>query len=126
LLGTNWAAFDLVRYIAEVRSLERNSGGSSEMIGKEMCQIGAAFTVLWWGTLHALAQLCIVFTARNDTAKGLLQRKATLAIGLAFPLIALSVALFTLVDYKIPALYWSGITKYDHSVFLWTAYAAGL
>ena len=123
LIGTNWAALDLVRSIAKTRSFEGN-----ETTSKEMGRIGASFTVLWWGTAHALAQL-IISNVLNDTAgapPALLRRIVTLLIGLVFPSIALCVALFTMLQYEIPALYWKGMEMDEHSVELRTACAVGL
>lgn len=52
LLGTDWAAFDLIYISCSLQTLKR-SNASSEVFDAEIGSIGAAFSIAFWGTAHA-------------------------------------------------------------------------
>ena len=94
-------------------------GGGNSHVWKEMGQMGAAYTVLWWGTAHALLQL--VATSSMDQN----WKAVTFVLGLAFPCLALSVALFTSLNYRFPALYLRGMPASGQQTFIGIASAVG-
>ncbi|OCK82609.1 hypothetical protein K432DRAFT_215740 [Lepidopterella palustris CBS 459.81] len=120
LLGINWAAFDLLRHVHKFRQ-----GGQD--VNKELGTIGAAFTVLWWGSLHAFAQLWLAAYLES------VQRGITLCFGLLMPVITLSVEIFSLgslfadetSSISVPALYYRGMSVTDQYTIVFAACLTG-
>jgi hypothetical protein len=113
MLGMNWAAIDLLMQMHQLGNIPVSNAGEWMM---ECASIGAAYTLIFWGLLHASCQMILsVSLRRSDT-----QRWLTLVVGLLLPSIALTVSIPVLgileigntphepLDY-IPALYFDGM-----------------
>jgi hypothetical protein len=111
VVGVNWAAADLLRYIRLVRQASTNS---EKLVQLGSC--GAAFNVAFWGLFHAVIQLIFtLFLARN--LEQVKRRVWALLASAILPLIALSAASFQLspvLTDSIPALYWHEMDHQAH------------
>jgi hypothetical protein len=87
LLGTNWAAGDLVMQVYSVCTLERN-GNRAGLVPSDMGRLAAAYSVVWMGCWHAIMQLIIFPTVHAHDLK---PRRLSLIIGLVLPLSSLSI-----------------------------------
>ena len=114
LIGTNWAAADLLRY---VRLVSHGSTRSEQML--LLGSYAAAFNITFWGLFHAVWQLfwtCILFR-KHKRAK---QRGRTLLAGLVLPSIALlasgvqTTTHASMLD-DLPALYCHAMDNFWHS-----------
>jgi hypothetical protein len=122
LLGMNWAAVDIFRGIHSLRMIQTNHAEYGVEFSKNMGSFGAAFTVVFWGTAHALLQTLVTLKSLNCSVHRLL----ALIIGLILPLIALSASACLFVPKLIglaghdmdllPALYWSGMANTTHDL----------
>jgi hypothetical protein len=130
LLGMNWAAIDLVMHMHELSKL-RSANADDWMKGCAL--IGAALTVVFWGSLHAACQTGISFALWGQ---GELQGWLTLVAGLLLPAISLTVALFALglegntheIADLVPALYYDSMIangKGGHHVSIAVALTSG-
>lgn len=96
MLGTDWAAVDLIYISRSLQTLKR-SNASSEVFDVEIGSIGAAFSIAFWGTARALRQLIVCFQLERVPR----QRVGTIAIELLLPTVSLCVA-FLAVDFANP------------------------
>jgi hypothetical protein len=122
LFGTNWAAVDVFRSIHAMRNIQPDQPDYKTEFIKLMGSYGAALTVVFWGTVHALLLTPVteeVFSGRKCRNRRLL----TLIVGVVLPLIALAASTFGPVltgingkslDY-LPVLYWKGMGSGTHN-----------
>jgi len=128
LAALNWAAADLIRHTATLRSLY-DAASETEPWTKEVASVGAALTVVGWGSCHAHVQCCIAKYRNGDRKRALVLFLALLLpsasiciaglrLGLWRPIATFScmgVVEFPLYerDYDIivllPAFYWKGM-----------------
>jgi hypothetical protein len=138
ILGMNWAALDLFRQVHSLRTAQEQ-GHSLDFRKRFMGSIAAPYTIVFWGSFHAILQNVVAFfatvliittdkkTKHNIDIEGLracfrvlFSRRLVLSMGLILPLTALSVLFFDPPlqedfpreeeHYKFfPALYWEGI-----------------
>ena len=120
LFGINWAAVDILRAIHTLRSISPENDAE---LSSHMGAFGAAFTVVFWGTSHALLQVPITSAVfEYSEYKG--QRMKTLGVGLILPLGALLASTYLFRDPRasdqLPALYYQGMETVDqfHSFYL--------
>jgi hypothetical protein len=113
LFGINWGAVDIFRAIHTLRSISPENDAE---LSSHMGALGAAFTVVFWGTSHALLQVPITSAVfEYSECRG--QRMKTLGMGLILPLGALlaSTYLFRYLQDGdmaldiLPALYYRGL-----------------
>jgi hypothetical protein len=134
LLGTNWAAVDIFRGIHSLRMIPTDHAEYGAQFSNYMGSFGAAFIVVYWGTVHALLQIQFTIAAfENLNCRR--QRVWTLIIGLTLPLIALFAAFAYMLGPVLngrasdgidllPALYWSGMTDEQRQmIFVCEAFA---
>jgi hypothetical protein len=108
LVGMNWAAMDLLRYIVQVKHVHTDAERRLHM-----GSYAAAFNVTFWGMIHAVTQCFILFNSLKTSQRvGLLTRLA----GIVLPLVALSIAGVQLTSNGLlnafPTLY----THYTHGI----------
>jgi len=132
LLYANWASFDLIRHSRSFYLLGKAASADWE---KEVGSIGAAISIVFWAGFHACAQV-ICYCGTKPKPRGVIvQRIATLFIGILFPVISLCLVGRlctngtgpvphddehgnpTIFDH-IPALYYRGINGNLHSWLL--------
>ncbi|RFU25614.1 hypothetical protein B7463_g10728, partial [Scytalidium lignicola] len=123
LLGTNWAAVDIFRSIHAMRNIQPDQPDYKTEFIKCMGSYGAAITVVFWGTVHAL--LLTTVTKANFSGRECMNRRLlTLTVGLVLPFIALVASTFgpvltglngNALEY-LPALYWMGMGSGTHSI----------
>lgn len=115
LAGTNWSSFDLLRHLHAL-SMLRNS--SDEAWIQEAASVGAAYNVLTWGLVHALAQMVLCYRPLYDGMRwDETQRGLTLIFGTTFPATALAASVWLMDGFSdtlvasphIPALYFDGM-----------------
>jgi hypothetical protein len=135
LLGTNWAAADVLRSIRILRSLPADQPGYDAGFMKSMGNYGAAFTVMFWGTFHAYLQLASTSlrTLNGETNRN---RIRMLLLGLLLPVYAhtataygaFAFALTRAERYMVPfpALYWKGMQMETHLELLLMACSSGM
>jgi hypothetical protein len=117
LFGLNWAAVDIFRAIHTLRSISPENDAE---LSSHMGAFGAAFTVVFWGTSHALLQVPITSVVfEYSEFRG--QRMKTLGVGLILPLGALLASTYLFRDPRafnlLPALYYRGMEQI-HSFYL--------
>ncbi|OCL10279.1 hypothetical protein AOQ84DRAFT_994 [Glonium stellatum] len=112
LLGVAWASADLIHLCYSLGTLTA-SGASSEVLDAERGSIGAAYTVVFWGYAHALLQLIICSQFEHLP----IQRLRTITIGLLLPFISLMFMANFIPDYRVPALYWHGMSGCGHFTY---------
>jgi hypothetical protein len=119
LLGVNWAAGDLMRHLNTLSDPSNSDIESNKLLGST----AAAFTVVWWGTIHAFLQALFLFDLPSGQPYcG--RMIIPFAIGLPIPLIAVILAIktvnYTKIDYAdfLPALYWTNMESLGHKVVL--------
>ncbi|CZR60566.1 uncharacterized protein PAC_10462 [Phialocephala subalpina] len=123
LLGINWAAVDIFKTIHKLRLL--TSPLDVAQFSQHMGTLGAAFNVLFWGTLHALIQLPVTSMVfeYSDCQRS---RMWTFIIGLILPLIALLASTYLFHPLQngdkafrlLPALYERGVDGCFHDLNL--------
>jgi len=126
IFGTNWAAIDVFRAIHSLTTI--SSPENEAEFKTNLGAFGAAFTVLIWGTFHALLQLIATIAVFKDS-KCMSNRLHTLVTALILPLIALLASTYLfhpLQNYQVaagllPALYWRGMDKALHYALFSTA-----
>jgi hypothetical protein len=118
LFGCNWAAVDILRSIHSITTAATPAEARSKF-----GLYGAAFTVVFWGTLHGLCQFCLTLVAFQHR-DGRDRRLRTLAIGMVLPVITLQSAGIHAIqglnsDYGfIPALYWYAMGQSTNALLL--------
>lgn len=126
LLYTNWAAVDIIRQLPALPSLSAEAKpGEPPLFGA----LAAAFTVAFWGIIHAGFQLHVCIKNSQDRLTGqsarqcFRQRYTILMYGLLLPSSALTAILFNLSGPSeshygktrmVPALYYDGVGEYFH------------
>jgi len=121
LFGCNWAAVDILRSIHSVVTAATPMEARSKF-----GLYAAAFTVAFWGTLHAFCQALVTASAYKYS-RSRNRRLATLFIGMVLPAIALQAAgihailSLNLDSGFIPALYWHGMEQGNHDKILLSA-----
>jgi len=114
LIGTNWAAADLLRYVRLVQLAPTDS--------ERMLLLGpyaAAFNITYWGLFHAVWQLCWTFVMFNKHKRAK-RRVWTLLASLVLPFIALfasgvqTIAQESMLDFLL-TLYRQGMAGNWHS-----------
>ena len=122
LFGINWGAVDIFRAIHTLRSI---SPENDAKLSSHMGAFGAAFTVVFWGTSHALLQVPITSAVfEYSECRG--QRMKTLGLGLILPLGALlaSTYLFRYLQDGnmaldlLPAFYYRGLDQIHSFYFV--------
>ncbi|KAH6677738.1 hypothetical protein B0J14DRAFT_636387 [Halenospora varia] len=68
LLGLNWAAVDLIRHSRHLSS-QYYAGIGSEQWSKEAASVGAALTMVFWGSCGALAQLLLCWSGTSTSSQ---------------------------------------------------------
>ncbi|KAF2184550.1 hypothetical protein K469DRAFT_688567 [Zopfia rhizophila CBS 207.26] len=119
LAGLNWASFDLLRHLHNLRALQ---GAGDRAWTKEAASVGAAFTVAFWGQAHGFIQMLVCCkTIIRKRGWSEMQRGLTLLLGLTFPAAAMAVSMCMMggigedgeVSSHIPALYYDGMPKQE-------------
>jgi hypothetical protein len=117
LLGTNWAAVDVFRSIHALRSVRPDQPDYEVEFTKGMGNYAAAFTIAFWGIIHALLQMVTLSSA---------MRARMLVVGMVLPLVALTATAFGPILARLdghainsfPALYWKGMREDTHSTVI--------
>ncbi|KAF2490015.1 hypothetical protein BU16DRAFT_597614 [Lophium mytilinum] len=112
ILAINWAAVDLIRHVHSLKVLKNSGDDSSD---KHLGSIGAAFTIVFWGVMHEIMQICgiqLIDEGSKRPRKVREGRVLTLVSGMVLPLTTLSFMLFTFGffnDTALPDSVWSNI-----------------
>lgn len=117
LMGLNWAAIDLTRRKGHMITLYRSE---NEDWYKDAASVGAAITMVFWGTFHASVQLWVCVIHTNRVRKKYFPRVAYYrALGLFYPSMILIITILDLapreenmihvIEDSLPALYWKGM-----------------
>jgi hypothetical protein len=124
LLSMNWAAVDVFRDIQRLRTLPKDAPEYQQDFEKSMGSYAAGFTIVFWGTVHAMLQIPFIIACFEENEKRGRQRIWILAMALILPLVALTGTAVGPVSTSLdghgtdffPALYWKGMANQRHSM----------
>ncbi|KAF2670339.1 hypothetical protein BT63DRAFT_235609 [Microthyrium microscopicum] len=130
LLGTNWAAVDMLKSIHMLGNLQPNEPEYLVNVEKSMGTYGASFNVAFWGSIHIILQVPATWILFEDMKSRRRRRIFILVVGALLPLIALTAngfgpSLYQIIDYfylsypqvgldSMPALYSKGMALKTH------------
>lgn len=128
LLGTNWAAIDLLRQVSSYEILGKMKDSSTEIAGLEEA-IAAPINISTWGIIHALLQFFLSLTLASDPRRQILPYRASVLLaGTFIPSMSLTHCIlspdkttsseWTTFTPKLPVFYWNNITPLIHGIIL--------
>ncbi|KAH7132242.1 hypothetical protein B0J11DRAFT_220747 [Dendryphion nanum] len=128
LLGTNWAAIDLLRQVSSYEILGKMKDSSTEIAGLEEA-IAAPINISTWGIIHALLQFFLSLTLASDPRRQILPYRASVLLaGTFIPSMSLTHCIlspdkttsseWTTFTPKLLVFYWNNITPLIHGIIL--------